>query len=109
MFAQQGIFRIAVVVERDVFPVLRGMAAFAFLAKLALMPFFLVVRLVAAIAFLGQLLADLVDTRGYARFVAAFAAGFTVLAGQRKVGVLVVVKGGALPASFVMAAFAFVA
>jgi len=41
--------------------------------------------------------------------VAAFASRGAVLSGQRVVGVPVVVKGGALPGSFVMAAFAFVA
>ena len=61
MFAQKRILRVSVVVEREVSPVLGGMAGFALLAELAFVALLLVVKLVTAIALYRQFLTNPAD------------------------------------------------
>lgn len=110
VFAAQRVLRVTVMIEGTLFPILGDMASFAFFAELALMPFFLIVGLMAAEAIRRQLLAHPSCGACDAGAVTTLTIGATVLAGERKFGFVVIeVRRRALPAPFVVAAFAFVA
>lgn len=99
MLAFQGIFRVAIMIEFDRFPILLFMTSLAFGAEIILV---LVILLVATDTGRGKLL----FLRLQFGRMAGIAFGRYMLAQQRKFGVLVMIELGGLPFLFGVAGFA---
>src|SRR5574340_245513 len=103
MLALERILRILVVIELGGFPVFFGVAALALVAELALVAFFLVILAVARHARRQEIL----FVQRLCRQMAGIAFHLLVLVEQDILGVLVVIEMYFLPATVVMAGFAF--